>query len=145
MWVVCVACHHYAEISPLPRYRVLRCTACGSRVARTATKLKSSMLNGGQTEAGEAKVLTYAGLLSIANERGYKVGWAAVKYQVIYREWPPDGDKPAPQNPSAELMWWIKQQNIAYAKANFPREKKPPKPVETKSSLMSSDDWEVDL
>jgi hypothetical protein len=103
------------------------------------------MLNGGQTEAGEAKVLTYAGLISIARERGYKIGWASVKYRAIYGVWPADDNKPEPQNPSAELAWWIRKQNIEYAKAHFPREKKPPKPVEKKSSLMTAEDWDVNL
>jgi DNA-directed RNA polymerase subunit RPC12/RpoP len=144
MYLICVSCHHHAEIKPLKKDARLRCKECGSRVARTTRVVKSNMLNGGVTEPGAARVLTYAGLLSIAEQRGYKPGWAAMKWKIIFGDWPPD-DRPPVQNPSQELMWWIRQQNIAYAKANFPREKKPPKPPEKKSELMSSADWETDL
>lgn len=119
---------------------------------------------------GEAKILTHAGLISIAGNRGYKKGWAAVKYKKIYGAWP-DGDPP-PENPSGELSWWIKQQSKQYAKSM--REKEAAADVSsidggnakrgdirsdviiTKASklnptgnppetLMSHEDWDVDL
>ena len=77
--------------------------------------LKMSMLNGGRTPAEDAKIATFAGLLSIASHRGYKRGWAAVKWRIIYGKWP-DGLDPSPDNPSPELAWWIGKQNAAYAK-----------------------------
>lgn len=113
-WIICISCHHAVEKKPLPRNPRLVCTACGSHVARVVRVVKTAMFNGGQTEAGAAKVLTYAGLLSIAKERGYKVGWAGMKYRTIFGVWPKIETEPC--NPSDELMWWIKKQNVAYAK-----------------------------
>jgi hypothetical protein len=141
-WLICIACHHTAQGRGMPRKGHLVCNGCGSRVARAVRVMKPAMFNGGQTEAGAAKVMTYAGLLSIARERGYRVGWAGMKYRAIYGVWP--NIETEPRNPSAELMWWIKRESIAYAKAHFPREKKV-MPEEKPSELMNDDDWGIDL
>ena len=112
-------------------------------MARPVRAVKQHMFNGGQVPAAEARVLTYAGLLSIARERGYKVGWAGMKYRAIYGKWP-EG-QPEPVNPSGELMWWIKKQGKEWAKAKR-AEEGPKKPLKSNNSaLMSQDDWEVDL
>ena len=142
MWVICVSCHRHVEKKPLPKAAKLRCIACGSRVARVVRRVKQSMLNGGQVGADEAKVLTYAGLLSIASQRGYKKAWASMKYCAIYGM-PPNVEEPPPQNPSQELMWWIRKQNVEYAKKHFPRKAAEPKPQV--SALMTDDDWSVGL
>mgnify|MGYP001577102366 FL=1 len=89
--------------------------------------LKMSMLNGGRTPAEDARISTFAGLLSIANHRGYKRGWAAVKWRMIYGKWP-DGLDPPPDNPSPELAWWIGKQNAAYAKTKRESEVMPSAP-----------------
>jgi hypothetical protein len=143
LYCLCISCHHYAEIKPLRKGRKLRCSACGSGVARVVRVIKASMLNGGQAPEIMAKLSTHAGLISIAANRGYKKGWAAVKYKAIYGAWP-DGDPP-PQNPSQELLWWIKKGNAAYAKARRALEGDKPKPVERGSGLMSEADYDVDL
>ncbi len=143
MWLICIACHHKVEGRGIPRKGTLLCTGCGSRVARQVTVLHSYMLNGGQMPKETAKQLTHAGLASIARERGYSVGWVAHKFRTIFGNWPPRAS-PDPQNPSGELVWWIKKGNIAYAKAHFPKEKKT-KPAEKPSNLMSQEDWETDL
>jgi hypothetical protein len=52
----------------------------------------------------------------IAKQRDYKPGWAAHKYKEKFRVWPP-GSQPAPQEPSPEVLSWIRSRNIAYAKA----------------------------
>ena len=157
MWVICIGCHHAVEVKPLPKNKRLRCSACGSQVARTVRQIKESMLNGGQMPPDEAKALTHAGLISIASHRGYKPGWAAMKFKLIYGYWP-DG-KPDPQNPSGELTWWIKREGRAYAKAMRekdggewksggrarPSKINPTGDVKQSSALMSKDDWEVDL
>ncbi len=169
MWVICISCHHAVEKSPIPRNRRLKCTACGSVVARVVRVIKMDMLNGGQMPSDAAKTLTHAGLISIAHHRGYKKGWAAVKYKKIYGVWP-DGDPP-PENPSGELTWWIRQQGKEYAKmmrgkesaivssphgenaksegsradvgGTRPHKFNPTGGVE--ETLMSKDDYEVDL
>ncbi len=114
MWLICVACHHHAELKAKIGAKLI-CSQCGSRASRRTRVLKMSMLNGGRTPAEDARISTFAGLLSIANHRGYKRGWAAVKWRIIYGKWP-DGLDPSPDNPSPELAWWIGKQNAAYAK-----------------------------
>lgn len=148
MFCICIACHKVAEIKPLPKRARLKCSACGSRVARVVRKVLPKMLNGGQTDPEAARTMTFAGLLSIASARGYKPAWAAMKYKIIYGEWP-HGEPSAGQNPSGELLWWIKKQNIEYAKARRAAEgvewsRSRLKP-ETQSQLMTGEDWNVDL
>ena len=80
--------------------------------------------------------------LSIARERDYKVGWAAMKYKIIYGIWPEAKDV-EPARPSGEILWWIKKQNIAYAKARRAEEgEKPIKPALPDSPLMTEEDWQ---
>ena len=141
-WIVCCGCHHVAELKPLPKNARFKCSACGSRAFRAVRVMKTSFLNGGQTPADQAKVMTFAGLLSIARERGYKVGWAAMKYKIIYGIWPEAKDV-EPARPSGEILWWIKKQNIAYAKARRAEEgEKPIKPALPDSPLMTEEDWQ---
>ncbi len=156
MWVICISCHHAVEKSPLPRNRRLKCLACGSAVARVVRVIKMDMLNGGQMPPDAAKTLTHAGLISIAHHRGYKKGWAAVKYKKIYGVWP-DGDPP-PENPSGELTWWIRSESKSYAKMmreneaaigvvkrEIPKAHKYNPTGKAEDTLMSKDDWEVNL
>ena len=161
MWVICAACHRALEMK-VPKGKRLWCKECGSRAVLTVRVIKTSMLNGGQMPPDVAKTITHAGLLSIANHRGYKPGWAAMKFREIFRVWPPRGQDPAPDNPSGELMKWIKAQNKAYAKAMGEKEGRAPgerRPRSTtpkahkynptgnaeEETLMSSEDYEVDL
>ncbi len=154
MWCICIACHHHAELTVKVGAKLI-CSQCGSRAARKTRVLKMSMLNGGRTPAEDARISTFAGLLSIANHRGYKRGWAAVKFRIIYGKWP-DGLDPPPDNPSPELAWWIGKQNAQYAKERRERENndvsvrhkaEEPRPsVEAPVfGLMTAEDIEVNL
>jgi superfamily II DNA or RNA helicase len=58
----------------------------------------------------------HAILAHIANERGYKPGWAAYKYKEKYGHWPPSRAV-QPIEPSHEVLSWIRSRNIAWAKA----------------------------
>ncbi len=102
------------------------------------------MLNGGQMPEALAKLATHAGLLSIAVHRGYKPGWAAVKYKSMYGAWPPR-ETPEIQNPNSELLWWIKKQNTEYAKARRAQEVPAAPQAKPESGLMTEDDWRVRL
>ncbi len=143
MWLICIACHHAVQGRGIPKKGRLKCTGCGSRVARSVRVLHGHMLNGGQMPASTALLLIHGGLLSIARERNYGAGWIARKFETIFGFWPPRA-LPEPNNPSGELLWWIRRQNIAYAKAHFPKERKA-KASEKQSPLMTADDWEVEL
>jgi hypothetical protein len=144
MWCVCISCHHATKrVVPKGKADKLVCTICGSHVARVVKVLRQSMLNGGQMPREMARRLTHAGLVSIAKERGYKPGWATAKYRTIFHDWP-SRQIPEPSNPNAEILWWVRKGNIAYAKKNFPREKKK-LVVEKPSELMNEADWNTDL
>lgn len=144
MWLICIACHHSVQGRGLPRKGRLTCKGCGGHVARSVRVLRQHMLNGGQMPKDMALALTHSGLASIARERGYGAGWVAHKFRAIFGFWPPR-ETPEPKDPSGELMWWIRKQNIAYAKEKFPREPKKLKPAAPPSQLMTTDDWGVDL
>jgi DNA repair protein RadD len=58
----------------------------------------------------------HAMLTCIAIERGYKPGWAAHKYREKFGNWPPVRTI-TPQQPSAEVLSWVRSRNIAWAKA----------------------------
>jgi DNA repair protein RadD len=58
----------------------------------------------------------YAELACIAQERGYKPGWAAHKYKEKFGGWPPSRTI-TPMQPSAEVLSWVRSRNIAWAKA----------------------------
>jgi DNA repair protein RadD len=58
----------------------------------------------------------HAMLAHIAQERGYKAGWAAHKFKEKFGQWP-DRRYIAPLEPTAEVRSWVRSRQIAYAKA----------------------------
>jgi hypothetical protein len=58
----------------------------------------------------------YGMLISVANERGYKPGWAKHKYREKFGTWPPWGSVPTPLPPTPEVRSWVRSRQIAYAK-----------------------------
>jgi superfamily II DNA or RNA helicase len=66
----------------------------------------------------ETRRAWYAMLIRIAEEGGYKSGWASVNYNKKFGEWPPRHESPPISiTPSLEVRNWVKSQMIAYAKA----------------------------
>jgi hypothetical protein len=142
MRLLCIACHHLGEITPLPRNAKPYCKDCGSRAIRRLNTVNVHQLNGGQIDSAAARQSMIGALRSIGRERGYKNGYANAMYREVFLAWPDGLDGVVPCNPTTDLLWWVRQRGIAYAKAHFPREKPMAKPVEEKSALMSDDDWE---
>lgn len=60
---------------------------------------------------------TFAELAGYARERGYKPGWATIKFRAIYGEWPNGESKAEPVLPGGRLMHWINLQNARFATA----------------------------
>jgi hypothetical protein len=58
----------------------------------------------------------HAMLLSIADERGYKSGWAAHKFKEKFGFWPPRMPLPTIKA-SPECLSWVRSRNIAWVKA----------------------------
>jgi superfamily II DNA or RNA helicase len=57
-------------------------------------------------------------LVKVAQERGYKPGWAAHKFKEKFGAYPPWGSSPEPVMPSPEVLAWVRSRIIAYAKRN---------------------------
>jgi len=57
----------------------------------------------------------YSMLVWIGRERGYKSGYAAVKFKDRYGHWP-RGLSEAPMAPDAAFLNWLKSQQIRWAK-----------------------------
>jgi DNA repair protein RadD len=76
----------------------------------------------GLVENGRAKPSEYnryewhAMLAHIAQERGYKPGWAAYQFKEKFGHWP-QMRSIAPLEPSHEVRSWVRSRQIAYAKA----------------------------
>lgn len=60
------------------------------------------------------KAATFAGLLHIADERGYSHGWASHKFREIFGVWP-KGLPSICREPTSDLRNWVKSRNIAWA------------------------------
>jgi superfamily II DNA or RNA helicase len=65
--------------------------------------------------AADDKQSWYSQLLHIANERGYKPGWAANQYRQKFGVWP-RGLQETPVEPTPEVRSYIKSRMIAFAK-----------------------------
>jgi superfamily II DNA or RNA helicase len=59
----------------------------------------------------------HAMLIYIVNEKGYRPGWASIKYKEKFGQWPPRFNTPEPIEPTLEVRNWVKSRAIAYAKA----------------------------
>ena len=69
------------------------------------------------TEQQDKKVF-YAELRAVGQERGYKSGWAAMKYKEKFGSFPPWSWNDLPiLDPSASTVSWVRSRQIAFAKA----------------------------
>ena len=108
-----------------------------------------------------ARHRTYAGLKWYAEQKGYKPGWASMKFKAIFGRWPNGEASEGAAAPSEELMRWVKRGNAAYAKEQRKREKDglavgtgngvqyaaggEHNSVPAHSALMTDEDWDVQL
>jgi DNA repair protein RadD len=126
---------HVARTEFGSKSRILECTQCGG--LRTggepcpccgflpvAPPRPVPIIDGdlGLVEGGRARPSEYnlhewhAMLTHIAQERGYKPGWAAVNFKEKFGRWPPMRST-APMPPSIEVSRWVQSRRIAYAKS----------------------------
>lgn len=59
----------------------------------------------------------YRQLLGIADERGYRSGFAAHKFKEKFGSFPPRSWPKIPEEPTASVRAWVRSRQIAYAKA----------------------------
>jgi superfamily II DNA or RNA helicase len=102
------------------------CPACGFMPMRPAEFMPTTTGELGLVTRSRAQANVYSpedrarwhGMLAfIANERGYKPGWANVNFKEKFGAWPPYGSMPEPIPPTPEVYAWVRSRLIAYAKA----------------------------
>lgn len=64
----------------------------------------------------DRKQHVYSQLLQVARNKGYSPGWVAHKYRAMFDVWPRNM-RDVPAAPTAELLSWLKSQQIAFSKA----------------------------
>jgi len=64
----------------------------------------------------DRKQHVYSQLLQVARNKGYSSGWVAHKYRAMFDVWP-RGMREVTAAPSAELLSWLKSEQIRFAKA----------------------------
>jgi DNA repair protein RadD len=101
------------------------CCACGFLPQRPPRPVAIGDGDLGLIEGGKVTPATYdaatrmqwlAMLTTIANERGYKPGWAAVNFKEKFGTWPAWGTKVDPLMPTPECRSWVRSRMIAFAK-----------------------------
>jgi hypothetical protein len=102
------------------------CPICGFLPQRPARPVAIARGELGLVTSGRASAVMYdAGerarwhgmLAAIADQRGYKRGWAAVNYKEKFGNWPPYGAVVEPIQPSPEVVSWVRSRLISYAKS----------------------------
>jgi len=73
-------------------------------------------LTSGERIKREDKQKFYSELIYVAQSRGYKPGWSAVKYREKFGVYP-RGLVEVPSQPSLTTLGWIKSRQIAWAKS----------------------------
>jgi hypothetical protein len=147
--IICPTCDHQRELKPLKRAK-FKCSNCGCRAPRLVRRTKHWMRMGDHQgfPLAEAQRRTYAGLLWFAQSRGYKIGWASVKYRVLFGDWPAHTLIVDIEPPSAELIKWMTKQQQEYARMQRKKERAElltPSFARAQSPLMNEGDWEVRL
>jgi superfamily II DNA or RNA helicase len=65
----------------------------------------------------ETRQAWHSMLIYLAQERGYKSGWAAHKYKEKFGDWPSRFTVPQPIEPTPEVRSWVRSRYFAYAKS----------------------------
>ena len=95
-------------MTKVPRNAQFRCSKCSSHVARVHRHYHVwlTQLVERAPPIEQAREQTYHGLLFVADNKGYREGFAYHKYYAIYRESPKRFSK-LREPPYAELLDWI--------------------------------------
>jgi hypothetical protein len=139
--VACPCCGRRKAVKPIPRGARFRCTSCGCRDPLILMRDKGTDRSG--VGVDEAMRQTLAGLMRIAEYRGFKPGWAFFKFKRLFGRDPPQIDVKS-EPAIAELRLWVKKQARIWAKAKRMTES-PALPLEVASELMTGEDWGAKL
>jgi len=104
--------------------KMLLCPACGFKpepkckvVNEDGELVEFSSRNAAKQTTQQELIIFHAELRHIADQRGYKTGWAAQQYKTRYGSFPPWPWNERPTcTPSASTLSWVRSRAIAYAK-----------------------------
>ncbi len=158
--IICIACGHQRQMTPLKRGDYV-CGNCRGHASILVHRQKvwADWTDKDGVDIETATHRTYAGLIWWAEQKAYKKarGWAAHKFKAIFGRWPNGEANEAGQAPGAELCKWIDKQKAAFARERRKGEKlrladlgnrvsmRGVNDVDNVSSLMTAEDWEVEL
>jgi hypothetical protein len=152
--IICPACDRRVKVGKARRAR-LRCSNCGALGARVVSNRQMHRLADSEESAGlnrdAARHMTFAGLKWQAEIKGYKPGWAGMKFKAMFGVWPNGESKEEAAAPGTGLVRWMYQQGQAFKKEMkakgipFVPTKKKVVATEKPSIIMSDEDWEVRL
>lgn len=100
---------------------VHQCPKCGFAPARQSDvevrdgELRKLDRKGKKPATPDRKQHVYSQLLQVARNKGYSPGWVAHKYRAMFEVWP-RGMRDVPATPTAELLSWLRSQQIRFAK-----------------------------
>jgi DNA repair protein RadD len=100
------------------------CPACGFKpepkcdvVNRDGELVEFSSRNVAKQTTQQERIIFHAELRHIAEQRGYKTGWAAQQYKVKFGSFPPWAWNERPTcTPAASTLSWVRSRAIAFAK-----------------------------
>ena len=151
--IICYSCGRQRNLPKVKRQKMV-CSNCGAHGPRLINRITSRMRLDGIDEADiegidlhEARARTLSGLKWIAEQKGYKPGYASAKFKSIYGSWPNGESGVPPGSPTQGLLKWIAYGNVAYKKKMraIEAQEVKPKEAEPTSPLMSAEDWNVAL
>jgi hypothetical protein len=141
--IICLSCGRQRLVSPIKKKNYF-CSNCEARHPRLVRR-EIALVVWADREGVEpelARHQTFAGLKKYAEYRGYKPGWASMKFKELFGRWPNGESNEAAAPAAHELLGWIRRQNAAYGRRMRAKEKPPAAEPEQGSPLMSAEDWD---
>lgn len=108
----CPECHF------LKPPKVTQCPICGYKPQRQSnvTAGDGELVEIAEHASRAEKQKWFSMLLRMAEQRGYKGGWAANQYRAKFGVWP-RGLSEIPTDPTMDVVSWVKSRQIAWAKS----------------------------
>jgi DNA-directed RNA polymerase subunit RPC12/RpoP len=111
--LACPACGRRKVVKPIKRGAKFRCGNCGSKVPLVLMRATGIDREGLSIEAAQRQTL--AGLMRYAEHKGFKPGWWARKFKILFGSYPRGLTvESAPM--TAELRLWVRKQGQVWAR-----------------------------
>ena len=121
--IICLCCGRRRNVAKR-KSGVLRCSRCGAAAARVIHRVRHWMAldDYDGLDRDQARHNAYAYLKWWAEQKGYKPGYASVKFKELFGEWPNGESREDGQPPTPELLRWIRMQANAWKREIKKRE-----------------------